>query len=127
MSEENPSRHFYLYAKNHYLRTDLKTDLLKILENYTGTPVEYLKVGDLVAVLLPIAYKHINNEHQFTNFIYKNLSKTESIIGKIETEPVEHYLIILETCLSTLVTVKVDDIDFKLGEIDENILPKSRG
>jgi hypothetical protein len=113
----NPNRHFYLYAKNHYQIDDVFHDMKVIQGNYCGMPPQYISDRDILNKLLSLAYLHIvvdegSGFQQFVSFTLKFAGQPD-IRWKIQA------------CLSVLMTAEVKDIYYELGEPDPGILPLS--
>ena len=115
--ELNPHRHFYLYAKRWYRQTNLIADLKKIQSEYCGLAIEHVRVVDILTVLSPVIYKHLN-EHGFTKLI-------EGIVFPWSTPTPLNSIdeIVLAEYLAVLATIKKDEIKGGLGEADPNVLP----
>lgn len=112
----NHHRHFYLYAKDWYQRTDIIKDLIKLQANYCGTEEQYLHENNVKSHLIDLVYKHIKNEHQFISFI----SDINNPFYFINTKGNG----IIKACLKILANTEVKDIEDSLGEPDYTILPK---
>ena len=108
----SPNRHFYLYAKNHYQIDDVFYDVQKLQANYCGMSLEYISDRDILNRLLSLVYLHINNLQQFVSFTLRFTGQPD-IRWKIQA------------CLSVLMSAKVEDIYYELGEPDSSILPLS--
>ena len=113
----NPNRHFYLYAKNHYQIDDVFYDMKVIQGNYCGMPPQYVSDRDILNRLLSLVYLHVvidrdSGLQQFVSFTSK-FGANDDLRWKIQT------------CLSVLMTAEVKDIYYELGEPDPGILPLS--
>ncbi len=69
--ELNRYRHFYLYAKKHYVQSeDVVADLKKIVAECTDIDPKWVSVRDVLALLTSAAYPHIaDSESSFSRFI----------------------------------------------------------
>jgi len=119
MIKLNPYRHFYLYAKLHYKRTNVITDLKAIVADYCGFYKEDASTNDVIRMLLKITSHHINNSDKFLRFMDELVSRI-NFPFKIYDSPIEY---IIDECLSILQGIKVIDIQGELGTADKNILP----
>ena len=109
----NNLRHFYLYAKGWYKRTDVIDDLKIIQGNWCGIEPKYITASDVASQLAHLAYRHINNEYFFVKFINDLSQKVDS-----------WNLNIINTSLSTLKFIGKEDLPFDLGEPDYELLPE---
>lgn len=105
-------RHFILYAKYHYQRNDVLSDLITLLSERCCMDRQYVKVEYINSILLEIVYplieKRGNPIQAFKELIYE---MNRSSIG--------------EACLSFLTITPVKDFPFELGEADPRVLPLS--
>jgi len=125
----NSERHFYLYAKNHYKKTDTLEDLKKILGVWCGVDPEHITKTDIVRKLLSIAHPHLKSESKFLDFIkYLEPDYLWAFPMYIKEAGSEYDFqrAVIHGCLSILALTRVDEIDGSLGEADSNILPFSR-
>jgi len=115
--EPNLHTHFYLYAKGHYERTDVTNDTRRILAEYAAIEFKYTKLADVLEVLLPVAWKHIEEKgyHHFNEFV-KMLSP--HYYGRRSEE---YQVRCVSACLSVLANTKVKGLN--LGAADPKILP----
>jgi hypothetical protein len=142
MEKDDFDRHFYLYAKGHYkaaqvsvhtlgevdekpvrLRKDTIRDLKVLMGKRCGYEPEETTVGDVLSVLLSIAYPHIIKlpENMLKEFLV-DLSYDNA--WKYGADPNDTYAVRLcHKLLSILSLTKVCDIPFELGEPDPSILP----
>jgi len=140
MSETKPitGNHIYLYAKNHYERTDLLEDLKVIIgHTYLLDPVFVTKT-DVARILLQLTHEYIvQDERSFFDFIKRinpsNLDWYHKMQG-VEPPEYDFELSLIQTCLSTLSLLQVrrtkDDGTWEeiinIGEADPEILPYSQ-
>ncbi len=122
----DPDRHFYLYAKGHYdkyRKVDEINGLRKIVGHRCGYDSDLVTFSDILSILLKLAYKHINRELDFTDFVERLLHGNGSMfvpaIGKTMKIDIQHNLI--KACLGVLSMTKVSEIDFVLGEAKPEI------
>jgi hypothetical protein len=122
----NPKRHFYLYAKGNYVRSnDLIEDLKKIAYDYCGNEVDE---DGLIILVASEAYKHLN-EHNFLKMLRE--AHPESTRSKIFDPNSSYADRILTQLLSILRRAVVQERDaneeyrviINLGKADPEILP----
>ena len=113
-------RHIFLYAKGHYEVTDQINDLRKILGERSGIEWEYITIDDILRVLLNLIWNYINNRYQFVELLLDLSPHNTWKYGYVYREA------LVSKCLSILRFQKVIDIPFKLGEVDEKILPMNK-
>lgn len=120
----NWNTHFYLYAKGHYMKTDVIEDLKKIFAKRSSIPLECCQVRDVTQVLLGLAWKHItesgNPEHYFVEFISR-LNPVDIWGQERWSGSVGFWKILLADCLSVLRLTKAEGLD--LGTADPAVLP----
>lgn len=114
--KDNPDRHFYLYAKDHYKTENLETDLIKIQAHKCAVNVKSLSISHANISLLKLVHPHLKHASQFLSFI-------DSVVRLGGEGGLQ--LAIAQICLAELAITKVKDIDFPLGEADPTILPIS--
>jgi hypothetical protein len=112
----NETRHFYLYAKHWYEKSDSWIDdLRKITAHIVGLPVEMITEQDVYRVLLPVVWTEIqrtgNPEHTFVTFALRCQDETMRGFG------------IIPQCMSILSLSKTAD---SCLPPDENVLPLAR-
>ena len=73
----NPYRHFYLYAKHWYKRTDVVEDLRVILSNYCGIELQYITKADVYHMMLDIALSLASKNPYLQRNIIDNSSPDE--------------------------------------------------
>lgn len=132
----NPYRHFYLYAKNHYRKSDdIVEDLKKIQKDYCGCTSH---IRDIILILHSEVYKHIKFEGHFLDFLndihpenvwrvgYDYGVKDEKT-GIIKRDIVlyDFHLAVIYKFLSILMLSETSNIEGSLGEADPKILPLS--
>lgn len=116
MNNDNPDRHFYLYAKYHYLKKDIKEDLKRLVQNRCGG-IFKISNRDLILVMLTITKNHVENKEQFEVFMLGMLTRFD--------EKDTGLIAFLKQCLYRLAWLDIKEIPFDLGKPDENILPLS--
>ena len=126
----HPKRHFYLYAKGHYERSDdMIADLKKIAHAYCGN-----EVGEdgLLILVGSEAYEHIN-DHNFVEMLRDaSPNSLRSSMYKLTEEP--YAVRIMHQLLKILHFVSVQEKDaygelqwiVNLGEADPEVLPISK-
>ena len=117
----HPERHYYLYAKNWYKRTDLRKDLSKILCNYTrweykGSEEEFRAA---VRKLTYLWEHHYLAGHLGTNVLY-------DLFDSIENKNHDYWEVLARKLLSGLCYVDIKDIGFDIGKPDNSLLPLNR-
>ena len=110
---DNPNRHFYLYAKNHYQQGDYLEDLRTIMASYANIQREYVRDGDIIEKLLRLVYLHIGSQQQFVKFVS----------SFFEIPAVSMVRAVVKASLIVLMFAEVKDIYYELGEPDPAILP----
>ncbi len=117
----NSDTHFYLYAKGHYQRGDIRLDLARITCNRSS--LKKISDRDVLRILLSIVFPHIinsgNPEYFFESMILDMIPDMRwPIPGVVDVGSVES---VMNSCLKILASVEVADLD--LGEPDKDILP----
>lgn len=129
-TELNPLRHYYLYAKGWYIKSDdLFADLKQIHAQWCAVSAEHLDRCHVVTKLLELAYVHIkacSDDRLFVEFVNdihpENMWKICSLVqGKDD----DHYARVVRKCLSILCLTSKEQFPFDLGKPDYSILPKS--
>jgi hypothetical protein len=126
-------RHIYLYAKNHYKRTDVVEDLKILVGHITGIEAKHISVDNAVYWCLKLAHKAMQSESRpffemFYDFILDvSPGKCWKIGYYTKDCPYVYERAIAHKCLSILTMVSVKDnygnIILDLGKADANILP----
>ncbi len=140
----NAKRHYYLYAKNHYKRSEsIIKDLQKIQADYCECESEDVRPNDIILVLCNEVKKHIKYESQFLDFIealhpertwkvgyiHKDSNYFKKVINphikfpKQYNKPYDYNVAVISKFLSILCLTEVSNIDGKLGEPTTEILP----
>lgn len=110
---DNPNRHFYLYAKNHYQQDDYLEDLRTIMANYSNIQRELVQDRYIVEKLLRLVYLHIGHQQQFVKFVSSFFEvPTNSMLRAV-----------VKASLVVLMFTEVKDIYYELGEPDPAVLP----
>jgi len=118
----NDLRHFYLYAKNHYVQGDIKEDLVKVYQacDYTGD------WADAVTKLYHIAWEQIleytENKEWVIREYHEHLCEVD-FFGKPKNE--DWLTRKARACLHVLRFTNKNEWPYELGEADTNILPRS--
>lgn len=130
-------RHYYLYAKLHYEKSDnLIEDLKKIQAATFGYDIEYVNVADIMHSLLTLVYKHYfagvpeddsihPNEMWFIEFVNDIQPERDWLFRQVHKKWTFETAVCAK-CLSMLMMTKVRDGDkiiLNLGEADPKILP----
>ena len=124
MSDLNPYRHFFLYAKGHYQRGVVIEDLGKICTAYLQHDLH--SDNDRIRILFratktikkPFTVEDVLNEVLNSSRQYNNLPfdfGTRSLNTKDS---------LINAALSMLRHCAIDEIEGYLGEVDFNILPE---
>lgn len=136
----NGDRHFYLYAKGHYKKTNIFDDLVTIYSKVYGMDLtnetEKVKLTYVSGILVNLVKHHMfKYDNAFFEFIAEISPENSYRVGYYhklnkfllqKNENVEEYdfdKAVIHKCRSILSLTKVTDIPFELGEPDENILP----
>ena len=61
---KEPYSHHILYAKGHYLQTNVLEDLKVIQSRYSGVPAQHITVGNIQEALLSIIMKYDRPDNQ---------------------------------------------------------------
>ncbi len=114
--ENNPDRHFYLYAKHWYVRNNILEDLRKIVHFRCGA-AESIRINDsdVVIVLIGVVGKHVSCSEHFEHFI-RSMDSTLNVTTSI-----------LKACLLKLSNTKTSEIPFELGKPNNRILRAVKG
>ena len=107
-------RHFYLYAKGHYLKSDIIEDLRKITAEYCMFDIADTTVYDIVSGLSMAVKPYIDFE-KFINDLMLFETYSDNINNDFE-------LILIQTMLSTVKFVDKKSMS-RIGEPDPTILP----
>lgn len=133
-SKLNPLRHYYLYAKGHYHRSEnIFDDLKQIHSQWCAVSAEHLEDECIVVKLLEMTYTHIaacSDDRMFIEFVsdihprntWKAGSKLADRATSWETEE-GYWLRVARKCLSMLSITSRDQWPFDLGEADAKVLP----
>lgn len=112
-------RHFYLYAKGWYKKTNIIEDLKILVSNYSGIDNNYISEEDIINILSNMIDYHINysNPSKLISKIleikrYSSLNKEELSINEL----------LILSMLSILTFLNVSEIPIDLGSPDSNIL-----
>ena len=120
----NRFRHFYLYAKLHYVHGDIVEDLKKVAGNYTGSSPESEKVSDILSILEDAMVEHFANvPDSFKKFSQVYMRHTVDMHRFAYTIRTSH-LAYIHTCMEIMGNAKLNEINGELGEDDYSILPR---
>jgi len=113
-------RHYYLYAKHWYNKTNTMDDLLKIHSVWSGLHVDDLNPTFVINRLLELAQKHLEPP-MFTTFIMdiRAGTKPDWFDGSFKSLDDS----ICDECLRILRFTMIDSISFRLGFPDYRVLP----
>ena len=113
-------RHFYLYAKGHYKRSEhIFDDLKKILERYSSVNEKYISKEDVLGVLNDIAFGYINKKWELLDFV-QDINPVNIVgIYKKEQSFFDRTAI---AYLNRLWWLNVKDIEGDLGKPDPTLL-----
>ena len=110
---DNPNRHFYLYAKNHYQINDHLEDLRTIMANYSNIGREFVQDRYIIEKLLRLVHLHLKSDEHFVRFV----------TSFFEVPTVSMTRAVVKASLVVLMFAEVKDIYYELGEPDPAILP----
>jgi len=114
-------RHLYLYAKGHYVREEIISDLRVIVGQITMIYPEHVDIDDILYWLTKEVYKYINNYDDFFSFISAHFPENRYLYDSPGED--NSYFIMIKKCLSILSLTSVDDIGYDIGVGDRKILP----
>jgi len=130
-------RHFILYAKGYYKRSEQPIeDLRKLIANFTGNEERYVSINDIFWNIWDITVPHILSMTTFANGIDDLGKIVGGLIGTSEKIPVGKEGLVEKVCvdlLNKLSNLKVKRkkaeggaIVVNLGKPDSNILPLAK-
>jgi len=141
---ETPYRHFYLYAKGWYKRTNTFDDLRKLVSEFSGISIEHIRKNDVLVVLGNVmkevmAMQNITGQQLIESLhsqlyhrqLLLDIGMTKDIVTA-ESESSVHFAaeFIVDTYLSIISTCSIVSTDRKtrldLGMPDPMILPLDR-
>lgn len=124
MSDLNPYRHFFLYAKGHYETGVVIEDLGKICTNYLQHDLH--SEDDRIRILIS-ATKTIKKKFSIEDVLCEvlNCSREYNVPFDFRQHDVSAKNSVINATLMMLRHLTVDEIEGSLGEADFNILPKS--
>lgn len=111
--EQNFDRHFFLYAKGHYIRINATVDLKKLVALRCGLDEKHVSDIDVISILSLVQCNKVSLDKFLTKLID---------IERYYPEYTYHEKLI-HALLYFLQFADVKDIPFKLGEADSTILP----
>ncbi len=118
----NNLRHYYLYAKHHYVRNEhIMFDLKKIHSRWCGMGYEYVTKEMILVKLLELTFHHIKNDTHFIDFVNDLLPGNRWKYGTGVQDELE--LVTVRNCLSILALTSLDTIPFEIGLGDKTLLP----
>lgn len=126
----NPLTHFYLYAKGHYQKDDLWTDLAHITGDYAGIAPSCVGRGDVLFLLSHAAAEALCQrhgaitKHAFAYFI-RDLLKNQNVSRRLGQDPLSLEELLARRFISQLAITEVAGLD--LGDPDPAILPLANG
>ena len=123
----NFDRHFYLFAKNHYsdvCSNNRFNDLIHLQEVRCNIEKGKLVLLDVLPTLLRLAYRHVNTEARFLQFMEHII--TEKYYCLNNNRDLNIHETVADSCLLVLAIAKVNDIPFELGEPDYEIFKGDR-
>ena len=123
----HPKRHFYLYAKGHYERSnDLIHDLKQIAAAYCGMSPKHYRDKDLIILMGKEVFQYIKNENVFIDMLDELSPDSNRTLMFLNGEP---YMIrLMSQFIKFLNLARIRDGDhviINLGEADPDILPLS--
>ena len=123
-------RHFTLYSKGHYEKSDLMSDMKTIAAHRAQTKPKHILESDIVFLLLGEVERLTGiTEHflqQFVTRIREDFVFWPAILKFPRTPTLDE--VIITACLGELATTKVKDgttVYLNLGEPDPTVLPLS--
>lgn len=118
-------RHFYLYAKNHYKRTDTISDLKHILAHECALDERYVDIRDIFELLLRLVSHHIQGEFQFADLVMRLMGnlRIPILCPQNDTERLNYLLSFLA---NTKVVKENGEIIMELGKADPKVLPLNK-
>jgi hypothetical protein len=133
---ENSYRHFYLYAKGHYKKGDLLSDMKHLMAERCGLDEKHMRIGDIINCLTGEVTKvFLNNRHNDhllervierlrpIHFLGASMDESDIPKGMSVTEFVDRRII--NALLSEMMLTKVADIEGSLGIPSDDILPRA--
>ena len=122
MNNLNTYRHWYLYCKNWYKKTDIVEDLKEIQSNWSGIDKDHISEYDVLQIILDVVWPHIVNKYQFIAFMDNQLEGNTRFIGGTPEDG--HIKRVILSAKSMISMASVETISGELGEPDYSILPK---
>lgn len=138
-TELDEKRHLYLYAKGHYERDNIHSDLRKIVARIIWCNPEHVETENILYWLTTMAYSQMEKESRptvdcFREFLADIHPENCWKVGyrhKAEPFNIEHpedieydmETAIIYKCLSILRLTGLDKIPFELGTADMTLLP----
>lgn len=147
-TELDDKRHLYLYAKGHYHRDNIHSDLRKIVARIIFCDPEHVEMENILYWLTTMAYSQMEKESRptvdcFREFLadihpnncwkvgYRHSAEELGFALRCVLSPspghpeVEYNMetAIIYKCLSILRLASLDKIPFELGTADETLLP----
>lgn len=131
MLNENSMRHFLLYAKGHYEKSDLMTDMKQIAAHRAQMKPEHIRESDILFLLLGeverLAAKKEHFLQQFVTRIREDFVVWPALLRTPRIPTLDE--VIVTACLGELATAKVKDgttVYLNLGEPDPAVLPLTK-
>ena len=128
MSEKlNEDRHYYFYAKHHYLRSDDIFDDLRVIHSeWNGIELKYVTkynvIERLISIVKPIIESGDGGDNLFS--LIADISPLDRLSGK-EVDNYNFDESVANACLIILGHQVTSKIKYNLGEPDFNLLKKS--
>lgn len=123
----NRHRHYFLYAKGHYLITDMFEDLKKIQCNYVGCDLNAnITKGDIIRVTTHVITELVNKHLPLDHYVEALCYYGKKNVSPFDTEYKDVPDAIIAANLGILRHATIHEIKGELGKIDENILPSHR-
>jgi len=118
-------RHFFLYAKGHYMRSeDVISDMKTLISIRSGMAREYAKPEYAIQVMAPYVLPYIKDRLlEFLDDITPGSNWRCGDIKKQVMDREEFHRAVIYKFLSVLALTKVVDIPFALGGADSDVLP----
>ena len=114
-------RHFYLYAKGHYKKTNILEDLKTIQGEWAMVDTKFISIDDVMGHLLIMTYTHIKDEYDFASFIEGATPENVKFVGGDNSECFQ--MAIIRKCLSIMKLSSIDKIPYDIGKACVSILP----
>jgi hypothetical protein len=129
-TSKNCDSHVILYAKNHYERGDLITDLKRIYSLRNAIDPEHISKSDILSCLINLVEKFVSNPATECRFSLRNfLSDIDPNSWLYKTVKYDFDTVCIEKCLSIIMLTRIlNDNMEEIVPIDnpsEEVLPLS--